>query len=107
MPWSAGKKEARDLEVPADVGVAALLEVLDPGSIDSQGDVVLSLARRGAGVAADTSVVFFLLMILRPPRSTLFPYTTLFRSSRTTARYTFGTSKEGWVRRYASSPSSV
>src|SRR5436853_5074418 len=27
-------------------------------------------------------VVFFFLMIRRPPRSTLFPYTTLFRSSR-------------------------
>src|SRR5439155_25603516 len=26
------------------------------------------------------TVVIFLLMILRPPRSTLFPYTTLFRS---------------------------
>src|ERR1051326_8887686 len=26
-------------------------------------------------------VFFFLLMIRRPPRSTLFPYTTLFRSS--------------------------
>src|SRR5471030_1893199 len=26
--------------------------------------------------------VFFFLMIRRPPRSTLFPYTTLFRSSR-------------------------
>src|ERR1051325_12061438 len=25
-------------------------------------------------------LVFFFLMILRPPRSTLFPYTTLFRS---------------------------
>src|SRR6202140_5472372 len=27
-------------------------------------------------------VVFFFLMIRRPPRSTLFPYTTLFRSGR-------------------------
>src|SRR5574339_880941 len=27
---------------------------------------------------------FFFLMIRRPPRSTLFPYTTLFRSSRCT-----------------------
>src|SRR5205807_10047527 len=27
--------------------------------------------------------LFFFLMILRPPRSTLFPYTTLFRSWRT------------------------
>src|SRR6266496_5887086 len=28
------------------------------------------------------SFVFFFLMIRRPPRSTLFPYTTLFRSRR-------------------------
>src|SRR3712207_7815755 len=28
------------------------------------------------------SIHFFFLMIRRPPRSTLFPYTTLFRSSR-------------------------
>src|SRR3712207_7499380 len=28
------------------------------------------------------AVVFFFLMIRRPPRSTLFPYTTLFRSER-------------------------
>src|SRR6516162_7367815 len=30
--------------------------------------------------------IFFFLMIRRPPRSTLFPYTTLFRSRRETAR---------------------
>src|SRR5260370_42177449 len=30
----------------------------------------------------DYCLVFFFLMIRRPPRSTLFPYTTLFRSSR-------------------------
>src|SRR3712207_8890214 len=30
-------------------------------------------------------VVFFFLMIRRPPRSTLFPYTTLFRSQRRSA----------------------
>src|SRR5437764_11167117 len=29
-----------------------------------------------------TNLFFFFLMILRPPRSTLFPYTTLFRSER-------------------------
>src|SRR3712207_9328642 len=29
-----------------------------------------------------TFICFFFLMIRRPPRSTLFPYTTLFRSSR-------------------------
>src|SRR3712207_8134515 len=30
-------------------------------------------------------LVFFFLMIRRPPRSTLFPYTTLFRSAPTAA----------------------
>src|SRR2546423_3460157 len=29
----------------------------------------------------DMLLIFFFLMIRRPPRSTLFPYTTLFRSS--------------------------
>src|SRR5947209_19782036 len=31
---------------------------------------------------ARQSIFFFFLMIRRPPRSTLFPYTTLFRSKR-------------------------
>src|SRR5687767_16013828 len=31
-------------------------------------------------------IFFFFLMIRRPPRSTLFPYTTLFRSSGSTRR---------------------
>src|SRR3712207_6943393 len=31
-------------------------------------------------------IVFFFLMIRRPPRSTLFPYTTLFRSEHTRCR---------------------
>src|SRR2546430_16887220 len=30
----------------------------------------------------DSVLLFFFLMIRRPPRSTLFPYTTLFRSAR-------------------------
>src|SRR2546427_3703448 len=34
------------------------------------------------------SVFFFFLMIRRPPRSTLFPYTTLFRSKPTTPQPT-------------------
>src|SRR2546430_5188611 len=34
------------------------------------------------------SFVFFFLMIRRPPRSTLFPYTTLFRSLTSTASVT-------------------
>src|ERR1022692_4956321 len=34
----------------------------------------------GSETPLDTGVPFFFLMIRRPPRSTLFPYTTLFRS---------------------------
>src|SRR2546422_2347118 len=34
-----------------------------------------------ASLASFSFLVFFFLMIRRPPRSTLFPYTTLFRSS--------------------------
>src|SRR2546427_6092199 len=39
-----------------------------------------------AFVARKLLSVFFFLMIRRPPRSTLFPYTTLFRSRRADAR---------------------
>src|SRR2546430_16088316 len=35
--------------------------------------------------------VFFFLMIRRPPRSTLFPYTTLFRSKEEEAQLVYGT----------------
>src|ERR1035441_10739559 len=35
---------------------------------------------QSSGVMAPQRVIFFFLMIRRPPRSTLFPYTTLFRS---------------------------
>src|SRR5260370_13007822 len=34
-----------------------------------------------APASASSSLLFFFLMIRRPPRSTLFPYTTLFRSN--------------------------
>src|SRR5256885_6896014 len=37
------------------------------------------------GTVAWVLFVFFFLMIRRPPRSTLFPYTTLFRSTDTSA----------------------
>src|SRR6266850_2608022 len=44
--------------------------------------IVLTMVARPRIFLLDepTSVVFFFLMIRRPPRSTLFPYTTLFRS---------------------------
>src|SRR3989449_11131954 len=46
-----------------------------------------------AGHSVPTSLlVFFFLMIRRPPRSTLFPYTTLFRS-----RWYHSLEKDRWV----------
>src|SRR5215208_3020109 len=39
---------------------------------------------RSLSRSASTSIFFFFLMTRRPPRSTLFPYTTLFRSSPAT-----------------------
>src|SRR2546430_9856347 len=39
-----------------------------------------------AVVAVSLPYLFFFLMIRRPPRSTLFPYTTLFRSCGSIAR---------------------
>src|SRR5471030_3415977 len=48
------------------------------------------------------SFCFFFLMIRRPPRSTLFPYTTLFRSSfpwrRTSRRCSFCSTKSSTAR---------
>src|SRR5256885_16744582 len=41
------------------------------------------IAKIGAQrISSNVLVFFFFLMIRRPPRSTLFPYTTLFRSLR-------------------------
>src|SRR5271169_7125126 len=42
---------------------------------------------------------FFFLMIRRPPRSTLFPYTTLFRSSIGRARAAAGGQSHGEIHR--------
>src|SRR2546426_7427285 len=43
-------------------------------------------------IASAFSVSFFFLMIRRPPRSTLFPYTTLFRSPPSRCRQLPGAS---------------
>src|SRR2546427_11875563 len=45
---------------------------------------------------------FFFLMIRRPPRSTLFPYTTLFRSGRGGGSRKRGSGRSRWPARSAS-----
>src|SRR5215208_7543680 len=47
---------------------------------------ILLRALYGVSSSSFFSFSFFFLMIRRPPRSTLFPYTTLFRSPRGCAR---------------------
>src|ERR1017187_7144287 len=44
--------------------------------------------RCGGPTATSAGSVFFFLMIRRPPRSTLFPYTTLFRSGNVLTKIT-------------------
>src|SRR6266487_6843099 len=39
-----------------------------------------SISKESPAITGVVELVFFFLMIRRPPRSTLFPYTTLFRS---------------------------
>src|SRR3712207_7703947 len=45
---------------------------------------------------SDSAVSFFFLMIRRPPRSTLFPYTTLFRSLVSCSPLLRSWSTSGW-----------
>src|SRR5438034_6019854 len=47
---------------------------------------------------------FFFLLPLRPPRSTLFPYTTLFRSDVRRDPSRGPRSARGWARRFAHPP---
>jgi hypothetical protein len=44
-------------EMTASVGIAALLNILHPGTIHADGDVMLFLARHRARMAADTTVL--------------------------------------------------
>src|SRR5258706_393575 len=71
MPSSAYRKRAADAVV--GTGLIEVLAGIDVGLGDG--------VARGAG-ERPTRSFFFFLMIRRPPRSTLFPYTTLFRSHR-------------------------
>src|SRR2546426_9403925 len=47
---------------------------------------MLSIITHSSSVVSTVFLFFFFLMIRRPPRSTLFPYTTLFRSPDPGAR---------------------
>src|ERR1017187_4409337 len=66
--------------------------------------VFASLTRSCLAVSIDFSATklsscMFFLMIRRPPRSTLFPYTTLFRSDTWMNRFLFGVPEHFWILR--------
>src|SRR5215475_9757753 len=64
MPSSAGKKKKQHEETQDDMPtLVALIHIAF-----------------STWVSTWSSTIFFFLMIRRPPRSTLFPYTTLFRA---------------------------
>src|ERR1019366_10529500 len=66
----------------------------------ARGYSLRQLERRGASKPA--LVVCFFLMIRRPPRSTLFPYTTLFRSPRNKKELQRLLGKINFLRRFIS-----
>src|SRR2546423_4405436 len=55
----------------------------------SELSVTATFVQIGTGTSATSYEIFFFLMIRRPPRSTLFPYTTLFRSGCQTQHWDF------------------
>src|SRR2546422_10705457 len=56
-------------------------------------------------VVATLNLIFFFLMIRRPPRSTLFPYTTLFRSGFAHRRAGHTAGRPAWWSRATSTRS--
>src|SRR6266849_5257090 len=83
MPSSACKKKASTAKnfVIEQVAAEAFFEIFnflnsDDLRITDIDNIFKSLQ------ANETRLFFFFLMIRRPPRSTLFPYTTLFRAGR-------------------------
>src|SRR5260221_176788 len=63
--------------IPVERGDRKIVGVLPSANRVAEGQRV---ATGATGVARGAAIVFFFLMIRPPPRSTLFPYTTLFRS---------------------------
>src|ERR1039457_7159478 len=81
MPSSAWKKPRTVVVVRGDdIGVIAELKP-SGGTLPQSYNVSTCFEPSGRKtMAVFSSCCFFFLMIRRPPRSTLFPYTTLFRS---------------------------
>src|SRR5690242_6760046 len=78
--WRLGM--AKEAGVKFDIGVAPFPVTDDQADSYGKGylsGTIIGIASTSQKQNAAWELVFFFLMIRRPPRSTLFPYTTLFR----------------------------
>src|ERR1039458_7258467 len=69
-----------DVTLPALLPTAFIVALIRAIDSFKEFDKVDIITGGGPGTASELSSLYFFLMIRRPPRSTLFPYTTLFRS---------------------------
>src|SRR6266511_621123 len=75
------KKKAAPPSTPRMLALGAASRRVVSGSVPRQTDDPSRASIRLELPVAHSLLLFFFLMIRRPPRSTLFPYTTLFRST--------------------------
>src|SRR3972149_6184580 len=81
MPSSAWKKKKNSFTTLPASGLVGPPHRTPPGGAGGPQSARPAVATRGrSALMSLVCFFFFFLMIRRPPRSTLFPYTTLFRS---------------------------
>src|ERR1039457_3661319 len=74
------KRSPRDCDLPLRSEYDFPAPGLDVGKMRLRLQTTALAAVHGRGQSGTSGFLIFFLMIRRPPRSTLFPYTTLFRS---------------------------
>src|SRR5256886_15378706 len=83
--------------VVAIIGILAAIAILLYANVQARARISKAQADARTIASAATIYGFFFLMIRRPPRSTLFPYTTLFRSTAGPFLGAWPTLPGGWT----------
>src|SRR6266508_6099998 len=84
-PWATPEVRAASTETAANSAISERRRItssFEGGERDTHASVSKSMRTKRLAVGAQPASFFF-LFLRRPPRSTLFPYTTLFRSPPT------------------------
>src|SRR3989454_232686 len=80
---NSSEEHTSELQTPRNLDSTPLLDIAN--DTDAEGNTLTATKLSDPAHGSVTLTAnFFFLMIRRPPRSTLFPYTTLFRSNGTT-----------------------